>query len=70
MERVREVSVSSYAAANRTEFLRLGLTDSVVLSIAEDDIAILTADLDLYLAASTAGYNVINFNHIRDFGIS
>lgn len=68
MGRIREVSVTSHHAAGRAEFLRLGLTDSVVLSVASENVAILTADVDLYLAAAKAGYHAINFNHIRDYG--
>jgi hypothetical protein len=67
---IREINVNSHEAAGRAEFLRLGLTDSVVLSVAERDVSILTADLDLYLAAAKAGYKALNFNHIRDYGLS
>jgi len=34
--------------------------------LAETGAHLLTVDLDLYLAASTAGYGVINYNHIRE----
>jgi hypothetical protein len=60
------MNLNSYEAAGRAEFLRLGLTDPVVLSIAETDISVLTADLGLYSAACKAGYCSINFNHVRD----
>ena len=58
--------VPSKEAADRQEFERLGLTDAVLLMLAETGAHLLTVDLDLYLAASTAGYGVINYNHIRE----
>lgn len=58
--------VSSAAAMTRGEYSRLGLTDAVLLHLADTGATLLTADLDLYLAASRAGYPVFNFNHIRD----
>lgn len=61
-----EVYVASRQAAERSEFLRLGLTDSVVLASANDQSIIVTADLNLYLEAMRQGRNVINFNHRRE----
>ncbi len=58
--------VPSKEAAARREFERLGLTDAVLLILAETGAHLLTVDLDLYLAASTAGYSVVNYNHIRE----
>jgi hypothetical protein len=69
MGNVREMTVTSKAASGRAEFLRLGLTDSVVLAVGGANVSILTADLDLYLAAAKASYQAINFNHIRDHGL-
>ena len=57
--------VTSAQAVNRAEFLRLGLTDSVLLELASKKSMILTTDLDLYLAALKAGYQATNFNHLR-----
>ena len=51
---------------NRKEFVRLGLTDSVLLHEMTDSFILLTADLNLYLAAEKEGYPVLNFNHLRD----
>ena len=53
----------------REEFIRLGLADAAVHSIAESGAALLTADLDLYLAASAINPQyVVNFNHLRSGG--
>ena len=51
-------------ASDRAEFLRLGLTDSVLLDVAARGI-LLTTELDLYVAAIKSGYRAINFNHHR-----
>lgn len=58
--------VSSREAIERAEYLKLGLTDSVLLKLAATGAGLLTADLGLYLAASRAGFNAINFNHVRE----
>ncbi len=62
----REIYVRSLDASSRTEFLRLGLSDNVLLEVSKNDIVILSTDLDLYLAATAAGYTALNFNHERD----
>ena len=56
----------SREAISRKEFVRLGLTDSVLLHEMTDSFILLTADLNLYLAAFNEGYPVTNFNHVRD----
>ncbi len=61
--RLTEVHVVSSAAAEDPIFLRLGLTDSVLLQEAFKGHVLLTADLDLYLEAARRGRNAINFNH-------
>ena len=55
----------SKIAVNRKEFERIGLTDSCLLQIATVPHLILTADLELYLAASDQGLQVQNFNYLR-----
>ena len=65
--RTREIFVDSATAVRRTEFVRIGLTDSAMLHAARDDFVVLTTDLDLYLAASAQiGERAVNFNHVRD----
>jgi len=56
----------SRLAISRKEFIRLGLTDSVLLHETTDSSILLTADLDLYLAAVNEGYPAKNFNHFRE----
>jgi hypothetical protein len=43
----------------------LGLTDCALLSAIDRSHLLLTADLDLFVAAVKRGYQAINFNHIR-----
>jgi hypothetical protein len=66
IQKLHERYVSSIAASTREEFLRIGLADSVLLEIGKEDVVILSADLDLCVAAEMAGYTAINFNHERD----
>lgn len=61
-----EMKVVSRAAVERAEYHWLGLTDCVLLEVAATGVTILTADAKLYLAASEARYEAINYNHIRD----
>ena len=60
-----EQHIPSATAAGRAEFVRLGLTDSVLLEVTRPTTTLLTADLQLYLTASRAGKNAVNFNHVR-----
>jgi hypothetical protein len=61
-----ELAISSKSASARKEFLRLGLTDAVLLEATDVETILLTTDLDLYLAVQANGIPAINFNHIRD----
>lgn len=61
-----ELPISSKSACARNEFLRLGLTDAVLMEATDDENTLLTTDLDLYLAVQATGSPAINFNHIRD----
>jgi hypothetical protein len=61
-----EVYVASRVGSQQGEFRRLGLTDAVLLTLEDPSVTILTTDLDLYLAATRRGRNVINFNHYRE----
>jgi len=65
-----EQYISSLRGSTRSEFARLGLTDSVLLealllSRSGASMRLLTVDHDLAIAAENAGYDVVNFNHIR-----
>lgn len=63
---IDERGIESRTATERNEYLRLGLTDSVLLELANSGASLLTADLGLYLAALSSGYSVANYNHIKD----
>ena len=57
----------SRQVAMQEELPRLGLTDCTLLSLCvERRTPLLTADLQLYLAALRRGGEVVNFNHLRD----
>ncbi len=63
LQKLPEIYVNSRDAAKHGAFLRLGITDSVLLREEFAGNELLTADLDLYLAAAHAGRPVTNFNH-------
>lgn len=60
-----ETIVTSKAAARRSEFRLLGLTDAALLEVQSDRSVLLTDDLDLYVASVSAGRQAINFSHLR-----
>lgn len=60
-----EVFISSKAATQSSEYIRFGLTDVVLLTMAHSGATLLTSDLDLYLAASRAKLKAINFTHLQ-----
>ena len=66
MAAMDEIYVASLTAAADPEFLRLGLTDAVLLSDGLADHPLLTADFHLHLAASRRGRKALNFNHLRE----
>lgn len=62
-----EVVVRSRVASSRSEFNRLGLTDSALLEVVSEETPLITVDLDLYLASLRGGRNsALNFAHIRN----
>ena len=64
--RMREDYIRSSLAVEHRTFVRLGLSDAVISHLADGDMAILTADLDLYLEAVKSGRDAVNFNHVRE----
>lgn len=50
---------------DQTQYTRLGLADASIIRTVDEDVTILTDDLDLYLHLSGAGFEAINFNHVR-----
>lgn len=68
VDQISETYIQSRAGVRAAEFMRLGLTDSVLLLASSDpSIVLVTADLGLYLAAMQRGLAVVNFNHHRQF---
>ena len=66
VEHSEEVSVASVDACRSGAFLRLGLTDAVLLEIISAEIPLITVDLDLYVAASKKEPNAaFNFRHLQ-----
>lgn len=64
VQSTEEIYVQSAVAAGQKAFVQLGLTDAVMLNLASRDTFLVTADLDLYLAAHAAGYDALNFNYL------
>lgn len=68
ISRTEEQQILSARAVAHPSFLDLGLTDAAILLASnptEGRPTILTADLDLAIAAEIAGMQVVNFNHLR-----
>ena len=66
VEHSPETVIASRDASRHDKFLRLGLTDVVLLKAVAPDTPLVTVDLELYLAALAGGKEAaINFNHLR-----
>lgn len=61
-----ETPVTSEEATSHPAYIRLGLTDSVLLTLAATGATLITDDLDLHIAAVQADHASINFNQYRD----
>jgi hypothetical protein len=68
IENTREIYIGSTLAAARTEFVRLGVTDSALLELARENVFILSADGPLYRAALAAGYKAGHFYEVTEAG--
>jgi hypothetical protein len=62
---LEEIQHPSKSAVNSPHFVRLGLTDCMILEILQEDLPLLTVDFDLYFQALSSGRDVFNFNHLR-----
>jgi len=60
IQSTEETYVPSAVAAAQKAFFRLGLTDAAMLLLASRETYLVTADLDLYLAAHAAGYDTVS----------
>jgi len=58
--------VPSKRATSLPELLRLGLTDCALLNLCAEGVPLITADLQLFLAAVGRGAKALNLNHLRD----
>ena len=58
--------VPSKRATSLPELPRLGLTDCALLNLCAEGAPLITADLQLFLAAVGRGAKALNFNHLRD----
>lgn len=66
IEQTEELSIASRLAARHEIYGRLGLTDAgIAVTAAEHGFAVLTDDLDLYLALTKQGAAVEHFTHLR-----
>ncbi len=51
---------------NKKIFFKVGITDAGILDILNNQIDLITMDLDLHLAALEKNKNSFNFNHLRN----
>jgi rRNA-processing protein FCF1 len=65
---LEERYVESGRIADLPEFVRLGLTDTGILSLSRGSHLVLTDDFPLSQRLQAAGIDVINFNHVRLLG--
>ncbi len=65
---LEERYVASGQIADLPEFVRLGLTDTGILSLSRGAHLVLTDDFPLAQRLQSAGIDVINFNHVRLLG--
>ena len=62
-----EPEMASIRAAERAPYESLGLVDAAIAALSrKHGCAVLTDDLDLYLALSREGIVVLNFTHLRE----
>jgi hypothetical protein len=65
IQTIDEKYIDSKIAANRPDFKRLGLADSALLHALDKRYVLVTTDFDLYRSACEAGFDPVNFNHLR-----
>ena len=68
IEEQEEIVVTSRTASQRKEFIRLGLTDAVLLEVVSNSNPLITVDLKLYKAAiRNESESAHNFRHYQSF---
>ena len=65
---LQEEPIESSTAAGGQAFVRFGLTDAGIHTLAEDGRLVITGDFPLYMFLSSQNIAVINFNQLRPFG--
>lgn len=65
IQKTQEIYIPSSDASHRPEFIRFGLADNALLEAIKDKMVMVSVDAKLVIAAQTAGYSALNFNHIR-----
>lgn len=61
-----ERQMASSEDVTQEGFLRLGLTDAILVSLTQQGAQLLTTDLDLHLSVLAAGKASVNFNDLRN----
>lgn len=64
---MEENYIPSVEIAENDSFIKFGLTDASIAEISKKRYAVFTADLPLYHYLSSKGFDVLNYNHIREF---
>ncbi len=64
--KMAECYVASKTAVTLPEFIRLGLTDTALLSVCDGERVLVTEDFDLYRHAVENDAATLNFNHLRE----
>ena len=65
VEAQEEIYVAARDSVRQPAFLRLGLTDTAILELGKNELALLTTDVGLYLEAAKTNPLAENFNHLR-----
>jgi hypothetical protein len=66
MPMMDEKWTSAIELCKTDEFYRLGLADAAICQLVNEQIAVLSADAELYVILLERGIDVQNFNHLRD----
>jgi hypothetical protein len=66
IQNTNEKYLPSKEACDRGEFIRFGLSDNALLEVGKTDIVLVSVDANLCIAAQNAGYEAVNFNHLRN----
>ncbi len=63
---IQELAIPSFEAAQQPEFRFLGLTDAVLKMVC-DRYLVVSDDLRMIKKLNEAGFDALNFNHLRQF---